>query len=129
MLHTLLDASNDMDILALIRGASLTVKGVIVLLLAMSATSWYIIGAKLLYLARARSRSGAFLDAFWKTARLDYVWKLTEEQGPSPVSEVFRAGYAELAKLRKRRAEQGQESFVQNETSLGELESGGRESG
>lgn len=123
MLHTLLDASTDLDMLALIQGASLTVKGVMLLLVVMSVASWYIIGAKLLYLGRARARSGSFLDAFWKTSRLDDVWKLTEDQGPSPVSEVFRAGYAELAKLRKRRAEQGQENFVQNETSLGDIES------
>lgn len=123
MLHSLLDASAGLDMIGLIQGASLTVKGVMFMLIAMSVMSWYIIGSKVLYLGRARSRTITFLDSFWKTQRLDDVWKLTEEQGPSPVSEVFRAGYSELAKLRKRRAEQGQENFTQNETSLGDIES------
>lgn len=119
MLHLLLDASADMDVLSLLRGASLVVQGVMLLLVLMSFLSWFIIGSKSLYLSRAASRSARFADAFWNTPRLDDVWKLTEEQGPSPLSEVFRAGYAELAKLRKRRSEQGGDS----ETSLGDIES------
>jgi len=66
-------------------------------------------------------RSNRFLDAFWKTSRLDDVWKLSEDMGPSPISEVFRAGYVELAKLRRRRNEQGNEQAA--ETHVGDIES------
>jgi biopolymer transport protein TolQ len=124
MIHTLLQAGaaeEKLDIISLILAASPVVKGVLLLLAFMSLASWYVIGSKALYLGRALSRSSNFLDAFWKTQRLDDVWKMTEETSPSPVSEVFRAGYVELAKLRRRRTEQG--STVDPETHLGDLES------
>jgi biopolymer transport protein TolQ len=121
MLQVLLQAEPKLDVISLLMGASEVVKGVLTLLVLMSVVSWYIIGSKALYLSRAQSRSGNFQDAFWKTQRLDDVWKLTEEMGPSPVGEVFRAGYVELAKLRKRRAEQAQGHV--GETDLGDLES------
>ncbi len=124
MLHALLQAGageDKMDIVSLIMGASAVVKGVLGLLVIMSLASWFVIGAKTLYLRRASTRSARFLDAFWKTGRLDDVWKLTEEAPPSPVSEVFRAGYVELAKLRRQRSEQGGQ--VAQETQLGDIES------
>ncbi|HEY0713005.1 MAG TPA: protein TolQ [Polyangia bacterium] len=124
MIHTLLQAGHTedkLDILPLLLAASPVVKGVLLLLVLMSVSSWYVIGSKALFLSRALARSSRFLDAFWKTQRLDDVWKMTEESAPSPVSEVFRAGYVELAKLRRRRSEQG--ANVDAETHLGDLES------
>jgi biopolymer transport protein TolQ len=124
MIHTLLQvgaAEDKLDIVSLILVASPVVKGVLLLLGLMSLSSWYVIGSKAIFLSRALGRSSRFLDAFWKTQRLDDVWKLTEESAPSPVSEVFRAGYVELAKLRRRRSEQG--ATVDAETHIGDLES------
>jgi biopolymer transport protein TolQ len=124
MIHTLLQvgaAEDKLDIVSLILVASPVVKGVLLLLGVMSLSSWYVIGSKAIFLSRALGRSSRFLDAFWKTQRLDDVWKLTEESAPSPVSEVFRAGYVELAKLRRRRSEQG--ATVDAETHIGDLES------
>jgi biopolymer transport protein TolQ len=123
MIETLLQAGHaeeSMDIIALLLQASPVVKGVLLLLIFMSVLCWYVIGSKALYLSRAASRSTQFLDSFWKTSRLDDVWKMTEASPPSPVSEVFRAGYVELAKLRRQRGEQGQ---VAAETHLGDIES------
>ena len=114
-------AEEKLDIVQLLLHASDVVKGVLVLLMLMSLVSWYVIGTKSLYLSRAMGRSNRFLDAFWKTSRLDDVWKLSEDMGPSPISEVFRAGYVELAKLRRRRTEQGAQADP--ETHLGDLES------
>jgi biopolymer transport protein TolQ len=114
-------AEEKLDIVQLLLHASDVVKGVLVLLMLMSLVSWYVIGTKSLYLSRAMGRSNRFLDAFWKTSRLDDVWKLSEDMGPSPISEVFRAGYVELAKLRRRRNEQGNE--VAAETHVGDIES------
>jgi biopolymer transport protein TolQ len=114
-------AEERLDIISLLFAASPVVKGVLLLLALMSVASWYVIGSKALYLGRALSRSSEFLEAFWKTQRLDDVWKMTEETSPSPVSEVFRAGYVELAKLRRRRTEQGAQADP--ETHLGDLES------
>ncbi len=124
MIHAFLQAGaaqDKLDIVSLIMHASSVAKATLLLLALMSVVSWYVIGGKWLYLTRASSRSSRFLESFWKTSRLDDVWKLSEESPPSPISEVFRAGYVELAKLRRRRSEQGGEAAA--ETSLGDLES------
>jgi biopolymer transport protein TolQ len=125
MIQVLLQAGtgeDKLDIVSLMLHASDVAKAVLVLLMLMSLVSWYVIGTKSLYLSRAAGRSNRFLDAFWKTSRLDDVWKLSEEMGPSPISEVFRAGYVELAKLRRRRNEQGADAAA-GETHLGDIES------
>jgi biopolymer transport protein TolQ len=109
-----------LDILELVLGASPVVKGVLALLILMSVASWYVIGSKALYLSNAASRSARFQDAFWKTGRLDEIWRVSEASPPSPVSEVFRAGYTELAKLQKRRHEAPDAA---SEELLGDIES------
>jgi biopolymer transport protein TolQ len=57
-----------LDIISLILNASPVVKGVLGLLILMSAASWFVIGSKALYLSSAASRSTRFQDAFWKPA-------------------------------------------------------------
>jgi biopolymer transport protein TolQ len=109
-----------LDILQLILNASPVVKGVLGLLILMSIASWFVIASKALYLSNAASRSARFQDAFWKTGRLDEIWRVSEASPPSPVSEVFRAGYTELAKLQKRRQEAPDAA---NEELLGDIES------
>jgi biopolymer transport protein TolQ len=109
-----------LDILQLILGASPVVKGVLALLILMSIASWFVIGSKTLFLSNAASRSAKFQDAFWKTGRLDEIWRVSEASPPSPVSEVFRAGYTELAKLQKRRQEAPDAA---SEELLGDIES------
>ena len=96
-------------------------KAVLVLLALMSVVGWYIIGAKAVMLKRAGRLSASFQDEFWKAKRLEEVWNLTERHAPSPVSEVFRAGYVELQKLRRRREERA--GVSESETDLGDLES------
>ncbi|HEX7599049.1 MAG TPA: protein TolQ [Polyangia bacterium] len=125
MIHILLQAGGpegNLDIVSLIAHASSVAKGVLVLLALMSIVSWFVIGTKWLYLARAYRRSINFVELFWRTQRLDDVWKTTEHDPPSPVSEVFRAGFVELAKLRKRRQEAGAETATP-ETHIGDIES------
>jgi biopolymer transport protein TolQ len=109
-----------LDILELVLNASPVVKGVLALLILMSVASWFVIASKALYLSNAASRSAKFQDAFWKTGRLDEIWRVSEASPPSPVSEVFRAGYTELAKLQKRRQEAPEAA---NEELLGDIES------
>jgi biopolymer transport protein TolQ len=50
------------------------------------------------------------------------MWKQAQTSAPSPVSEVFRAGYQELVKLRKRHA-QAQAGVKADEGGLGDIES------
>ena len=125
MIHLLLQAGgaeDKLDIVNLILHASSVAKGTLVLLGLMSVVSWFVIGTKWLYLARAYRRSVNFVELFWRTQRLDDVWKATENDPPSPVSEVFRAGFVELAKLRKRRNEAGGDASAP-ETHIGDIES------
>ncbi|HET6283834.1 MAG TPA: protein TolQ [Polyangia bacterium] len=110
-----------LDILPLILNASPVVKGVLGLLIIMSVLSWFVIGSKAVYLSNAAARSTRFQDVFWKTGRLDEIWRISEASAPSPVGEVFRAGYTELAKLQKRRQEQSADPA--SEAMLGDIES------
>jgi biopolymer transport protein TolQ len=126
MLPLLLEAGageQRLDIIALILNASPVVKGVMGLLIGMSVASWFVIGSKSIYLANAVSRSMRFQEMFWKTGRLDDIWRATEASKPSPVSEVFRAGYTELAKLQRRRQEQTSDPAQGSEDLLGDIES------
>ena len=109
-----------LDIISLVLNASPVVKGVLGLLILMSVASWFVIGSKTIYLANAASRSTKFQDNFWKTGRLDEIWRISESSAPSPVGEVFRAGYTELAKLQKRRQENVDTA---SEALMGDIES------
>ncbi|HXI55330.1 MAG: biopolymer transport protein TolQ [Myxococcales bacterium] len=114
-------AESRLDIISLILGASPVVKGVLGLLILMSIASWFVIASKALFLSSAASRSARFQDVFWKTGRLDEIWRISEASPPSPVGEVFRAGYTELAKLQKRRQEQSADPA--GDALLGDIES------
>jgi len=116
-------AQEQLDIISLILNASPVVKGVMALLIGMSVACWFVIGSKSIYLSNAVNRSMRFQDMFWKTGRLDDIWRATEAAPPSPVSEVFRAGYTELAKLQRRRQEQASDPSAGSEDLLGDIES------
>ena len=82
-------------------------------------------GSSLLAAEAARSRSRAlliflcnFLDSFWASKRLDTIYQKSEDLSGSPVSQVFRAGYIELAKLKKK-----EKDGEAGDTSLGGMES------
>lgn len=72
---------------------------VLLLLLSASAASWGIIVRKTLQLRTARLQTLTFLEAFWQSKRLDEIYQRADALKESPVSQVFRAGYVELAKL------------------------------
>jgi biopolymer transport protein TolQ len=78
---------------------------VLVLLLVMSAACWGIIYFKWRALRRAQEQSIEFLETFWSSKRLDAIYNASEQLQKSPISQVFRAGYVELSKLKKTQAE------------------------
>ena len=90
----------DMDILSLVMQASGVVMGVLVLLVFFSLVSWYVIGYKFFYLHRAQSETETFLDTFWQSKRLDEIYATAEQMKRSPISQVFKAGYVELSKIK-----------------------------
>ena len=87
-------------ILDLLADATGVVMGTLVLLLLFSVISWYIIGYKFFYLRRAHSESLDFMDTFWQSKRLDSIYQAAQGFKRSPVSQVFKAGYIELTKLK-----------------------------
>jgi len=91
----------DLDIYQLVLSATGVVLGVLVLLAFFSVVSWYIIGYKYFYLKRAHSETHRFLDKFWNSKRLDAIYQTAEELKRSPISQVFKAGYIELSKIKK----------------------------
>ena len=93
-------SNQDLDIWALVLQSRGVVMGVLVLLVAFSILSWYIIAYKYLYLRRAHAQSHRFLDRFWHSKRLDAIYKSAEDYKRSPISQVFKAGYIELSKIK-----------------------------
>ncbi len=102
-------SGESLDILQLIINASGVVMGVLFLLISLSVVSWFIIGYKALYYARAAGQSNRFLDIFWGAKRLDAVYQECEALGDSPLAQMFKAGYVELSKVtaQKNAAEAG----------------------
>ena len=99
-LMTVAAPADDVSISNLLMKASPVVKGVLVVLVAMSLIVWYIIIYKWLYLRKARRESERFITTFWDSKRLDEIYRTTDALKYSPTSQVFRAGYVELTKLK-----------------------------
>jgi biopolymer transport protein TolQ len=89
----------DLSTWSLITGASPTVKGVMILLAIMSLVGWYIIGFKYLFVRRAARETEVFNESFWRSREIEQIYKHAQALRHSPVSAMFLAGYAELAKL------------------------------
>jgi biopolymer transport protein TolQ len=75
------------------------VKGVMVLLAIMFVVGLYIIIYKSLYIRRARQETERFTEAFWRSRDIEQIYKQAQALRNSPVSQMFVAGYTELAKL------------------------------
>ncbi|MFN3202903.1 MAG: protein TolQ [Bradymonadia bacterium] len=92
----------EFSLMNLLAEATPVVKGVLVLLVLMSFVSWYIIAYKYIYLRRAKNESNQFLDIFWQSKRLDEIYQASQQLKHSPTSQVFKAGYVELSKLKSK---------------------------
>ncbi len=89
----------NLDIIALIDHAHWIVKAVMILLMVMFVICVYIIIYKTMYLRRAWSESSQFTDSFWRSRDIEQIYKQAQALRNSPVSQMFVAGYTELAKL------------------------------
>jgi len=99
---------NEPGIADLIFGADFVVQLVLLALVGMSITCWAIILKKWTHVRSASRQSSAFLDLFWGSRRLDQVYEQLGRFSHSPVAEVFRAGYKELAKINSAADRSGQ---------------------
>ena len=73
---------------------------VLALLISASIASWAIIVMKVIHLRRAHRETAAFIDLFWNAKSLQSVYDDSMDFPMSPVSQIFRAGYVELTKVR-----------------------------
>ncbi|MDX2088385.1 MAG: protein TolQ [Kofleriaceae bacterium] len=75
------------------------VQAVMVLLALMFVYGLYIIIYKTMYIRRAADESNRFLELFWKSRDIEQIYKQAQHLRNSPISQMFVAGYTELAKL------------------------------
>ncbi len=95
------------DLVALLTASQGIVLGVVILLLTLIALCGFVIVYKVIHVSQAQSQSITFLDRFWESKRLDDIYRDTEPLQNSPLAQMFRAGYVELSKVRKKGAERG----------------------
>ena len=84
---------------SLITTAGPVVKLVLTLLFLMSVISWMIIFSKYFLVKSAMKKSDKFLDLYHTSGNFGSLFTSTKHIG-GPLSELFRAGYTELLKLR-----------------------------
>jgi len=95
--------TQDLDIWALILHASIVVKVVMVVLLAVSFMSWMFIFQKWYVLRRAVSQTLKFEREFWGGQDLNALYQgaVNHRHTIGSLERVFEAGYREFAKLRQ----------------------------
>ena len=81
--------------------AGLVVQLVLLLLLVFSVVSWAIILMKYFNFRKIRAENDLFLNLYMRSTKLSEVFPETKKYRFSTLSEVFRAGYTELAKVTK----------------------------
>ena len=84
---------------SLIKQAHWIVKITMALLTGMFLVGVYIIIYKTLYIRRASVESAMFNESFWKSRDIEQIYKHAQVLRNSPISQMFIAGYTELAKL------------------------------
>jgi len=94
-----LDAASNTDMLSLIKQAHWIVKLVMAILTAMFLIGVYIIIFKALYIRRAQRETAMFNESFWRSRDIEQIYKHAQMLRNSPISQMFVAGYTELAKL------------------------------
>jgi biopolymer transport protein TolQ len=97
--------NSELNVLALIVGASLPVKLVLGILVGFSIASWFIIFRKKALLDRANADADEFEERFWSGADLAGLFKDITASGDRVTgsSAIFEAGFREFARLRQRR--------------------------
>ena len=95
------------DIVQMIVHAGPMVKFILLVLFLFSFISWTIIFMKFRLLKRAVSQTDDFLELFWENRDMKRIYGESERMGSSPVANLFRAGYAELSRIRKAQAGPG----------------------
>ncbi|MCA9680901.1 MAG: MotA/TolQ/ExbB proton channel family protein [Myxococcales bacterium] len=81
---------------------------VVIILLSLVALCIFVIIYKLIQISQAQAQSVTFLDRFWESKRLDDIYRVAEGLKYSPLAAMFKAGYVELSKVKKRGQDGGE---------------------
>jgi biopolymer transport protein TolQ len=94
--------TQDLDIWTLIVNASIVVKVVLVILLAVSFMSWMFIFQKWFAIRRAASQTDKFEREFWSGNDLNALYQgaVNQRHTIGSLERIFEAGFREFAKLR-----------------------------
>lgn len=97
---------HDLSIWTLIANASLVVKGVMVLLVAVSFLSWMFIFQKWFAIRRARAQTEIFEREFWSGNDLGSLYQgaVNNRHSIGSLERIFESGFREFTKLRGQRA-------------------------
>ncbi len=71
----------------------------LLVLIAFSFITWYIIVFKSMRFVKSAGANKMFLELFWGGSSLDQIYKKSGELEDGTISKVYMAGYKELAKL------------------------------
>ena len=93
------------DLIRLVVEASPVVQFVIALLFFFIFACVFIIVYKYILIRRAQSQTSKFLEVFWESKRLDEIYQTAQDLKRSPISQLFKAGYIELSKLKGSKGE------------------------
>ncbi|MAT94819.1 MAG: protein TolQ [Halioglobus sp.] len=93
-----------LSLLDLVLGASLTVQAVMALLLLASMLSWYMIVNRFIYFRNARDEMYLFEERFWSGIDLAQLYregneKAQDGQAILGMESIFRAGFKEFSRL------------------------------
>ena len=105
--HEVSALAANLDIPKLFEQAHWIVKTVMIVLAVMFVVGLYIIIYKRLYIGRAATESARFTESFWKSRDIEQIYKQAQALRNSPISQMFVAGYTELAKLQSDDAMKG----------------------
>jgi len=99
------NVTQDLELWTLIVNASLVVKLVMLLLLAVSFLSWTFIFSKWIAIRRARAQTEQFERDFWSGNDLNSLYQgaVSSRHSIGSLERIFEAGFREFSKLRNQR--------------------------
>jgi biopolymer transport protein TolQ len=102
----------DLEIWTLILNASIVVKAVMILLLAVSFMSWMFIFQKWFSIRRSVRQTGQFEREFWGGKDLNALYQgaVNHRHSIGSLERIFEAGFREFAKLRGQKSAQTEAS-------------------
>jgi biopolymer transport protein TolQ len=107
-----MNLTQDLDIWTLVLNASIVVKAVMLLLLAVSFMSWMFIFQKWFSIRRSVRQTGQFEREFWGGKDLNALYQgaVNNRHSIGSLERIFEAGFREFAKLRGQKSAQTEAS-------------------